>query len=779
MVVKKRAIKIMPFLFTVVLFAVSGFIASCGTSVSKPEVKPKPSDPFGVKVVALKDKVDALEAQFAGLDSLIIPDEVPAIIEGFTAVKTGAVALAPEFAALDAEFAGADNVSSKELYSALKDDYAFFKTELEETETAAYIMLDQEVRDLQEQVALLASAVPALEAFTVPDQIAELIDTFIAIKALDNETGEWCANLSSVIGGLGDYAKLRTAPASIDQFEIAKGRYTLLNAAIANVESGIYIRASQEFDPLDTWLAGLTVKYSSLKYPTSVQEAVVYVKGLLEVSDGVNELVAISHEIEKIIALLGDYGKQGEALAVVKRFETFKAKAGVLHTKVAQTESDGYALIAAELNALDGEIIKINSQLDTFNLSTIATDVLVVIANFAAAQSSIIDLDPWYADLEAIFAAAGPYTAQGTGPELLQQFTVAKTDRFALQNRLGAIETVGFNVLNEEFSYLAGEINELKSKADEIADKFSVITESDVDGLVRALQVLAVADGDVFELGDSIAYVENIFDNIEAVQLSSSYLAPAKRRFSTIQIDYTDLQNTDEAVVESLLDFADFTITAGYNAFAAEIKNLEERLIDLQIEFDALHKDIADLTQREISITEDALNQFMNDFGALLIRYDQVVREALIKNAPESFGTKLTLVTADFDEVYNLLITHRPKEFGVDLDPRQKAGLNGLKTRVDTLVEKAAVVNSETIKELSLVFVRLEEYEYDSLEKQIIGFNAKARLSAADITELKSEFKAIDSFAVNPTFAQLVKIYAHSTRYEPIRKQFVELETKL
>ncbi|MDR2150894.1 MAG: hypothetical protein LBO67_08850 [Spirochaetaceae bacterium] len=771
MAVKKRARKIMPFLFTVVLCAVSGLIVSCGTSVSKPAVKPQPSDPFGVKVVALTDKVNALEVQFTGLDSLIIPDDVSAIIEGFTAVKIGVAALDPEFAALDVEFVEADNVSSKELYSALKDTYASFKTELEDTETAAYVILDQEVRDLQEQVSLLEDALPALDTFIVPEQISELIAAFVAIKALDEETGLWCANLSMVISGLGDYAKQKTAPASIDRFEVAKGQYALLNAAIANVESGIYFRASQELDPLDTWLAGLNVKYNTLKAPRSVQETLVYVKGLAEVSEGVDELITLSNEIDAIIALLGEYAKQTEALTVVQRFETFKAKANSLQTKVAQAESEGYALFAAELNALDGEIIKINSQLDTFSFSTLPTDVLGLIANFAQVQSKVADLDPWYDDIETILAAAGPYTTQFTGPELVQQFTVAQADRSTLQNRVLAIEKVGFSVLNEEFAYLAGEIGKLKSKASDIAEQFSVITDTDVDGLIHALQSLAVADGDVFELGDAVAFIENIFDNIEAVQLTSSYLVPAKARFSTIKIDYTDLKNIDEAVVESLLDFADTTISRGYLAFDSAIQDLENKFVDLQLEFTSLHKDIADwIQQSDIK---------MNEFGVLLRRYDTVVREALIKNTPESFGTKLTLVTADFDEVYNLLIKRRPAEFGVDLEPQQKAGLNMLKARIDTLVEEAAILNSSTLKELSLAFVRLEEYEYDYLEEQIYKFNnARTTVSAVDIKELKSEFEKLDSFAAEPLFAELVHIYADSARYRPIREQFVVLEAK-
>ena len=389
---------------------------------------------------------------------------------------------------------------------------------------------------------------------------------------------------------------------------------------------------------------------------------------------------------------------------------------------------------------------------------------------FAALQSSVASLDPWYADIETILAAAGPYTTKDIGPELVQHFTAAEADRAALHETLSDIEAIGIAVLNEEFSYLAGEIVKLESEALEVANRFGVITDRDVGGLVHALQALAVADGDVFELGDEIAYVNTVFDSIEKVQLTSSYLPSAKARFSTIKINYTDLKNTDETVVESLLDFADSTIGLGYLVFDSVISDLEDNITSLQIEFESLHKDIAAWIQQE--------NINMNDFGLLLLRYDALVSEVLIKNAPESFGTRLTLLTADFDEVYDLITNRKPVEFGVDLDPQQKAGLNALKTRVDNLVDQAAILNSSTLKELSLAFVRVEEYEYDYLEEQIGIFNAKAKVSAADIEGLKSEFERLDTFAAQPLFATLVQNYSHSERYNPIRQKFVTLETK-
>jgi hypothetical protein len=299
MVVKKRIVKVTPFLFTVALFVVVGLVSSCTSkpapaapAAQQPKVEqvapaqvttpaatavPGPAaEPVAVPAVDVTPEISALEQKVSGfetrLNTLLSTDvdvtsaaDLSKVLNEFGAVKKGIAGLGPDFTALDGKVDAAANPQ----YGALKSRYNTLNATIVEVENGGAALAGVELTSLEEAVTgyqTIFDGIPVEFASSKSvDQLALVVGKLINLDDLVYELDGEVNLVDSVIANAATFA----APALINpiktKFADIKVKYDNLYKAIVVQEEALLDTAAAEFAAINYELNDLEEDFGFLE----------------------------------------------------------------------------------------------------------------------------------------------------------------------------------------------------------------------------------------------------------------------------------------------------------------------------------------------------------------------------------------------------------------------------------------------------------------------------------------------------------------------------------
>ncbi|GHU30863.1 hypothetical protein FACS1894172_04820 [Spirochaetia bacterium] len=738
---------------------------------------------LGSMISQLRSEVDTLENNLNQLGDYPIPDRLPQLISDFGTLKTNVANLESDFALgqrIEKDLADPKHEDITQLVKDFNDanvQYLTLKNDVAQAESFGYNELGAAIRELQAEITGMENDLNRLGTYAVPDQFAQLITDFGALKD-DVADLEWAFILGQNVQNSLTATRLESGSQLIKEFGDARVQYAALQNDIANAEAFGYNELGLAINALSAELNAFDSNLDQLyKASALTDDVIIEFAGLREGVEYLEQDFTLGREMRDD---LGVFAKVDRGVKLVSDFNALDNKFTLFKADLTALEAAGFDELGREIAELERTVIGLETQFDALYTYVIPEDAAKLTTEFVQLKRSVADLEEAFVIGDNTRSKLGIIVNDQPGPEMLAEYIALKNQYAILKDNLVKTEALGFDLLADAVSGLGQEITELELDLSIFLDEeFSSPKEiNEAVDFAKIERDVRIIDGDFIVLNDVFNGLgefktadkgDALFNDFTAMRVEfravkdlvdglDSEIAYFSRLYGTID-ELKRTLNTLEVAYNALLDYY---IPDEFPALVTSFSDLKKNTQELENAIANVKKDLGSFTKLRISsnaggleteygVLKDAvvdaeaygfseINSNLQDLQHIVIGLEVALDELTEYVIPEDF----TILIQDFASVKNAV---NDLEYAFSTGRYIRSGMGEF-------------AKTAPGPELIAQFTALEQ-EYSLLKNAIAGTESFGGNVAADaVYALEDRFIALGDYFIPDEFNDLIKDFS-------------------